>query len=660
MSIRSKFALMVAIPILAILGVFLVGIINFNGIQHSLSEIVLLEGDRVMISEADRDAYQALVAESNVLSSVTLNDAQKNKADFDENADQAYSRISGSTERYTPEMMKVLSNFELNYNNWVDLTNEVLKRALNVVDGNRMRIEAGRTAIASFNTVRGYIDEIGASIDQQLGGDLSLQRRRDLESALSLILNGDRDFYQAYVATLLIERSVTKEDLEQQISDYHENLGQTIDRVAQAARISGSTVKNLADSFSSEIAVWEKSSDQLILISERTFDDNLYIRANSAAVLADFEGMREHIDELGQLDQALVDGLVADIFKGIKTTVLLYIIILVLAVVLSVVTVVIIAFGINRNIIKGLNLSQELAQGDLTTFQKVEKLSKDEIGRLVSSQVEMASRLREVVASIMAASENVASGSRQISASSESVSQGAEEQAAGTEEVSSSIEEMGSSIEQTAENASATEDLSRQVVEGAISSKNAVDETVEMMNQIAEKTTLIENIAKQTNLLALNAAIEAARAGESGKGFAVVASEVRKLAENSGMAAGEISELSGKSVAVSRAAGENLNRLVPNIQKSADLIQEISAAMRELRSGTNQINDSINQLDTVVQGNASASEELASTAEELSGQAEGLRQQIMFFRMDESDTRRRSNRDEDTLYLPEAEGFEEE
>ncbi len=95
------------------------------------------------------------------------------------------------------------------------------------------------------------------------------------------------------------------------------------------------------------------------------------------------------------------------------------------------------------------------------------------------------------------------------------------------------------------------------------------------------RSPIIEEIARQTNLLALNAAIEAARAGEHGKGFAVVAAEVRKLAERSQVAAGEIGKLSSSSVDVAENAGAMLNRLVPDIQKTSELVQEISASSKE-------------------------------------------------------------------------------
>jgi methyl-accepting chemotaxis protein len=153
------------------------------------------------------------------------------------------------------------------------------------------------------------------------------------------------------------------------------------------------------------------------------------------------------------------------------------------------------------------------------------------------------------------------------------------------------------------------------------------------MKQIAGKITIIEEIARQTNLLALNAAIEAARAGEHGKGFAVVASEVRKLAERRQKAAGEITQLSGTSVDVAEKAGELLARILPDVQKTAELVQEISAASREQDAGAAQINRALQQLDQAIQGNASSSEELNGTSEELAQQAAQLQSAVRFFKL---------------------------
>lgn len=290
--------------------------------------------------------------------------------------------------------------------------------------------------------------------------------------------------------------------------------------------------------------------------------------------------------------------------------------------------------SIVRPINEAVNVANALAKGDLTIT--VESHSKDETGQMMAAISQMVEKLKNVVSEVMSASDNVASGSQELSSTAQQLSQGATEQAASAEEISSSMEEMSSSIKQNSDNASQTEKIAIKSAADAREGGNAVSETVSAMKEIATKISIIEEIARQTNLLALNAAIEAARAGEHGKGFAVVASEVRKLAERSQTAAGEISELSGRSVQIAETAGQMLSKMVPDIQKTSELVQEISASSREQDTGAEQISKAIQQLDSVIQHNASASEEMASTSEELSAQAEQLKEAISFFRIDNS------------------------
>ena len=292
-----------------------------------------------------------------------------------------------------------------------------------------------------------------------------------------------------------------------------------------------------------------------------------------------------------------------------------------------------IVLSISRALNKAVTLANAVASGNLSATASVS--SNDEIKDLIDVLNLMTAKLKEIVGEVASATRNVTAGSQELSSAAEQLSQGATEQASSTEEASSSMEQMASNIKQNAENSSQTERIARQSAADAQASGEAVGKAVNAMQTIAQKIMIVQEIARQTDLLALNAAVEAARAGEHGKGFAVVASEVRKLAERSQAAAAEISTLSGDTVKAAQAAGEMLLKLVPDIQRTAQLVEEISAASREQNVGASQINTAIQQLDKVTQQNRSAAEEMSSTSHELASQAEQLHESISYFRLDQ-------------------------
>jgi len=305
---------------------------------------------------------------------------------------------------------------------------------------------------------------------------------------------------------------------------------------------------------------------------------------------------------------------------------------------------------ITRPINRVAEVLEALASGDLT--QQLDTNSHDEIGQMEQSLSSVTANLTRTINEIRIIAGEVSAASQSISTASIQVSKGASAQAAAAEEASSSMEEMVSNIKQNADNAQQTDKIANKSAKDGQLSGKSVEEAVTAMKEIASKISIIEEIARQTNLLALNAAIEAARAGEHGKGFAVVAAEVRKLAERSQRAAGEINHLSGSTVTTSETAGEMLGRLVPDIQRTAELVQEIAAASREQDTGAEQINKALQQLEKVIQQNASAAEEMASTTEQLTGQSNQLVSALAFFRT--TDDGKQRSRETSTAHLARA------
>jgi len=297
-----------------------------------------------------------------------------------------------------------------------------------------------------------------------------------------------------------------------------------------------------------------------------------------------------------------------------------------------------------------LDKVKEVAAGDLT--RNVNVRTSDEVGELAGAFNGMVTNLREIVARVQDSSGKISHHSQALAASGQEVS-------ATVEEVAGTTAEVAATSSQNADNALAAEQDSTRMREVAEEGSRAVEQALDKINAIAENSNTISravhqlgeqsgrigqiihtitDIADQTNLLALNAAIEAARAGEHGRGFAVVAEEVRKLAEQSGRAAAEITGLiqriqSGvdevvatmdrgiaevdEGVRLAGSAGAALDEIVKAIAGNTEMIKDLAAGAGQVNEGTQQLSAATQQISATVQEVAGSAQELANIAEEL-------------------------------------------
>ena len=411
----------------------------------------------------------------------------------------------------------------------------------------------------------------------------------------------------------------------------------------------GDHAKSLKDSFDKNLSLpldpkiihnlskTKPTVDQYIRDAEsiinEAFIDNRAAADHLPAFLVSFKELEVAMEELGDEMEASVAA--SQAAEAVTARRALQSIVAVL--VISVITMTLIALQIIRGIFSQLGaepaevneIVKNVAEGN---FEIKIDLAESDRSSILFNVKSMVLQLSDIVNEVRAAANVIASSSEQVSATAQQMTSGVSQQAAGVEQTSATIEEIAASIGQNSQNANTTNSMALDASRQASESGQAVDKTAVVMKEIAKKIEVIDEIAYQTNLLALNAAIEAARAGDHGRGFAVVAGEVRKLAELSKVAAQEIIEMVGNSVAVAEKAGGLLKEMVPSIQKTSELIQEIAAASSEQAMCVGQVNAAMVQLNDVTQQNASASEELTATAVAMSAQAEQLNAMMAYFK----------------------------
>jgi len=305
----------------------------------------------------------------------------------------------------------------------------------------------------------------------------------------------------------------------------------------------------------------------------------------------------------------------------VSTTLNMVIVIVLIAVGLGLLISFAITKGVLRPIVKSLDFTRLMADGDFTTKLDIDQ--EDEMGDLAKALNEMLQKVSIMIKEISNSVDTVSSSSTELSAVSDALAKNAQKTSGLSNNVATSADEMSASmntvaaaVEETSANvatvASAAEEMTATINEiskntekahqisdnAVIKAKKASDRVNQLgdaAKEIGTVTQTITEISEQTNLLALNATIESARAGEAGKGFSVVANEIKDLARQTSQSTEEIrSKIDGIQRSTSLSVDE-IVEITKIIQEVNDIVGSIAAAMGEQSTATQEIASNVSQ-----------------------------------------------------------------
>lgn len=512
---------------------------------------------------------------------------------------------------------------------------------------------------------------------------------KEAYTSISLVLNADRDFYQALTA--LQEIIYTKNPSSNLLDDYTTNLSQVVERTSKAIDTmgksrdrwgvykddSGRNIFDIHSAFGSHLNTWKGTSD---LIIERVRSGKDISGDILKKWQEEFNIAREDLNVIGEIIDKGAEEWSATQARYLRSQAIVLVSIFVIVLTITLILGILTAEGIIKPIDSLLNIVTNISKGNLNV-KVIENITNDEIGKLIREVNIMLGSLKDIISRSIKSSEvlnNLANSvnssidqasmaMEQISSTIQGVASGAQETANNVTSASSAVETMSKRVEELSQNASIVEKTTQSAVDLTKEGQRVVDELnkgfsrttqatnsiVTVMNELEQTAgeigrivETIMSISSQTNLLALNAAIEAARAGEAGRGFAVVADEVRKLAEESNQSAQRISQfideirnritLAAQStdeavktistqVEIGTGVTETFNRIAQANHKISQMIQEINSGIISLVDDGRKISDAIQGVAAIAQENAASSEEVSAAVEEMTATVEDIK-----------------------------------
>lgn len=507
------------------------------------------------------------------------------------------------------------------------------------------------------------------------------------DKSINYITNADRDYYQALVAEMNMQKSTDSEYIKAQKASYDENTKQTVDGIKSA--------KKLIDASKSEFEKYKHKDSKLTLIElfdkfdkdynswYSLFDADKNQVSDEAEYTKQFDTVRQNMNEMEEILDIYGKDLVQKQNESVSSTRNYTILITACAVLLSILIGAVISINIKKRTNKLLQLIKKTEDFDLKFDDIYEKdiYGKDEFAVIMKAEAKVREELRIIITNVKMESEKVkdAVGTvnktiielgtqiEDISSTTQELSAGMEETAASAEEMNATTTEIGKAAEgiskKAEEGAHTADNISQKAAELKTNFSTSQENATKVFNNVKDKLNealkeseatkqinvlldAILQITSQTNLLALNAAIEASRAGEAGRGFAVVAEQIRKLAEDSKETASEIQNITKvvtHSVENLSDSSNNLLQFMSNdvshdyelmlsasneYSKDADTIKELvtdfSATSEELLASIENTQKAINDVTLSTNDGASGSSNIAGKASEIAGKADNV------------------------------------